>query len=333
MFDLRRYAEAEQVARRGLVAEPAHGKLLRLLARTLAEQEKYAEAQVAAEAAVAAAPNGPGGYVEIAYVRMRCRDWPAAVAAAERVVRLAPLWAGGLSLLAQTYAGGGESAKAIETARRALALDPEAEQPWLTIALVERERRDFGAATAAYEEALRRDPQSAHAHRGLAELAASQGQIRQSLGRYGALARLRPTDHDPQLSAWPVILAAIGPFWMLTGLMVLLAATAAVATWALPALAPAVRVGAGLIALALLIFLGRLLLPAGRTPYLALRATDRRFRRALYRALVVEFVLICWLTAIAVTGGIFAAVMGIILLVPYWQAATVVTAAPSRNDS
>jgi tetratricopeptide (TPR) repeat protein len=93
-------------------------------ARTLAEAGKLAESRQAYEAAIAASPNSPFLYRELAVVERQEGGLPAALSHALKAAELDPADARALALAAEIYDMQGNAAKALELYSASAALEP-----------------------------------------------------------------------------------------------------------------------------------------------------------------------------------------------------------------
>jgi hypothetical protein len=140
------------------------------LARALAGQERFRAAVAAVREAIRLDPDDHQNHELLSACRLAQGDWPGARASAERALTLAPESATARGLHARALAMTGDSSEELQaSAAAALKADPGssavhalAAHAYLTGG---RERE----AVAAFDEALRLDPESEYAQAGLAE--------------------------------------------------------------------------------------------------------------------------------------------------------------------
>jgi Flp pilus assembly protein TadD len=194
LLTMRRPAQAEEVIRACLSAEPGDPLLLVLLARALLQQDKYAQAQTAARAALTHDPTSPQALSCLAEIAAHANDFDDGSDYVDRALSLAPLSAGlhrqkaAILLLADRPE---EALKSVSTAR-SLAPD-DAEIAALNARILLRlGRRD--QAGSEVRRALALEPMSAtvHATAGLHTL--RQGHTAESIVRYREALRIDPTD-------------------------------------------------------------------------------------------------------------------------------------------
>ncbi|WP_229073236.1 tetratricopeptide repeat protein [Actinoplanes sp. DH11] len=316
LADLGRLADAETEVRAGLVAAPSDPELLALLAGLLRLRGRRDEALRAADAAVRAAPDLAGTHIERAeclllipapgsasrrdrpstdeewapagaadnWARLGVADERArlgeAVREAEEAVRLEPGHAPAHRVLARALAARRQFGPARAAVRRALELDPRSVPDLLTLAEIERHAGRRKAARAAAAAALAQDPGNPDGRWLIALLDAERLRVRASMTGLRALAADHPDRLDITALTWP-IRGLLGGLRRGLGtgvpLVTLLAAVAHVwPSWQLAAHAIAATV-----ALVMIGFSLRVLIPAGVLPWRCLNLLAARTRRAV----------------------------------------------------
>jgi tetratricopeptide (TPR) repeat protein len=167
----------------------AHG----LLALTLCDLERPAEALQAASEAMRLAPDGRLSLLALSNALLSSGRLDEAAQAAQDLIAHEPFDTGGFKLLARVRLAQGRPEEALESAEQALAVDPESGDAasLRNVALLRLGRRDEAAQGSG--EAVAREPESAVAHnvRGWALLHA--GDAEQALVHFREALRLDPT--------------------------------------------------------------------------------------------------------------------------------------------
>jgi tetratricopeptide (TPR) repeat protein len=164
LLSLRRFREAEKLARECLAGEPDSDKWHAQLARALVGQERIAEALDAGRTAAGLAPGNPQVLALLAWVLIHADRPGDALEVLRDVLRLNPLYPWGHQLLASAYAQVGRSAEQLAAARRAVALAPEGESSWIQLGWALYAGNQFEEAIQAADSGLRLRPDSAHLH-------------------------------------------------------------------------------------------------------------------------------------------------------------------------
>jgi Flp pilus assembly protein TadD len=167
LADLGRYDEAAEEIAAGLAVSPAAPDLLTTLARVHLVAEQPAEALVAADRAVAAAPHTIGPLVVRAMALADTRRFAEAAQIGVEVLRQWPDDAyaqrTGAALLSETRNG----QEALNAAWGAVSLSPTDAEAHLVLGVVSARLRLFDLAQRAYAEALDLDPDLGDAQRDL----------------------------------------------------------------------------------------------------------------------------------------------------------------------
>jgi Flp pilus assembly protein TadD len=194
LFELRRYAEAEEAARALVAASPDSPPAHRLLARALNGLGRGEEALVHARTACRLSPDQASSWLILSQCHRAVGDRREAIEAAQECVRLGPHdWTTHYTLahahLMSPVAPGARSAlDAVAEAVRLAPANPEIHN-MRGMALARAGRTD--EARAAYERALELDPHHTHALNNLGALDARRRPVR-AARRLSAAASLDP---------------------------------------------------------------------------------------------------------------------------------------------
>ena len=187
-----RFDLAERELRRALTEDPNDPEAHALLALTLADLDRGAEALGEANAAVGMAPDLPLAHLARAQALLQLDRAADSEQAAREAIRLDPGNADAFAALSAALSARRQRQDALDAAEQALALDPEhaAATNLRAIALVRLGRRD--EAAGALEGALSRDPENAvsHANRGWTLL--HQNDVRGAMLAFREALRLEP---------------------------------------------------------------------------------------------------------------------------------------------
>lgn len=263
LLDLRRNGEAEQRFRDVLASDPESVRALLGLGRALNRQDRHAEAEQAVRSALALDPEHAGGYQVLVDILCDRRDGPAAVAAAEAALALAPHdftshYQHARALLAQRRP---RVRDAYGSALRAVDLAPHSPDAHNLVGLCLDSLGYHDQAQSAFRNALAIDPLHTLAQNNLAATEMDRGR----LGRAAGMLR-SAVGHDPQERRLhdnlDAVLLLLGRrvLWSLFGAAVVLGIMLATgAPWWARALGGAAYVGV----VALLVHRVRAQLPAG----------------------------------------------------------------------
>jgi tetratricopeptide (TPR) repeat protein len=274
LYQTGRHEAAELEFRAALVDEPSNALAHAMIGLCLVQQKKYAEATEEAQQAVALRPDWSFGYYAmaaifyarerlkeaaaaigraieldpfnpshhgiLAEIRLKQRDWKAALAAADAGLAIEPEHAACINARGVALVNLGRREEASQTIAGALQNNPHnatthANQGWALL-----HAGDYKAALEHFREALRIDPESRWAKSGIVEALKARNPIYRAMlkyflfmsrmgrqvqwgiivGGYIAFNLLRQAaDSNPQLSPWVTpILIAYGVFAVLTWL-------------------------------------------------------------------------------------------------------------------
>ncbi|GIF14569.1 tetratricopeptide repeat protein [Actinoplanes teichomyceticus] len=298
LAELGRYDRAEAEVRSGLADRLADAELLALLAAVLRLRGRPGDALAAADAAVAVVPGAAGAHAERAENLIALARTAEAVAAATEAVRLRPAEPQAHRVLARAHAAGRDFGRARTAARQALAFDPRSVASLLTLAEVERISGRRRAAARATRAALAEDPEHPGGRWLVALLDAERLHVAGAMRGLRQLAAEHPDRLGGQTLAWPILGVLAG---LRRGLAVgvpLVFGMRLAARWWVPAECFA-RPTALVVAVVMITFAARVLLPAGRLPWRCLAFLPRR---AVLAGLVAAGGSVALLLAYAVTG-------------------------------
>ncbi|GIE36442.1 hypothetical protein Ait01nite_094870 [Actinoplanes italicus] len=296
LADVGRLEQAERAVRDGLVETPSDAELLALLAGLRRLQGDSPAALEFADAAVAVAPGQAVMYIERAECLLMLGRTAEALDSAREAVRLGPdrpephrSLARCLTLLRQHDA-------AREAAGRAVTIAPQAVENLITLAEVERHAGRPSAARQATARALAEDPENPDGRWMMAVLDAHRLRVGEAMRGLRGLAADHPDRYGAPVLSWPVrgllVSLTVG---LVVGLPVV-AVLAAGGLWWAPSLLLA-RGSAAVIVLVSVTMAIRVLVPAGRLPWICLGLLPAVTRWAAVVRLVaagVSLPLLCW---------------------------------------
>jgi tetratricopeptide (TPR) repeat protein len=317
LAEVGRYADAERAVRDGLVADPASGRLLTVLAWVLRLRRDYPGALSAADAAIAADPSLAGAHAERAEILIALLRADDAIGNAREAARLQPLRPAGHLVLARALSAAHRRDEARAAAAYGLALDPVSVEALLTVAEVAREAGDREEAAAAARAVLAVEPGNAYGRWLIAMLDAERLQVRRSMRALREVARDNPARPDVLGMTWPVrgVLSALRRGLPL-GAFIVGALVLAAMRW--PLISDFARLLALVVAVVLIGFALRVLVPAGRLPWRCLRLVPRLTRRATVAGLVTAGLAVTLLLAYAVSTWWVLALLAFLLSGPMW---------------
>jgi tetratricopeptide (TPR) repeat protein len=336
LADVGRFADAERIVRTALGQVPDNAELLTMLGYLLRMQGRHLDALTACDAAVASAPDRGDAHAQRAWILIDIHRPAEAITAATEAVRLGPHLADRHLTLAQALSQDNRVDEAREEAREALRLAPRSASALLTLAEIERLAGNPAAAGEATRQALAIDPSSTRGRRMLAMLDADRGVVRQSMRTLAEVARDRPADPDLIWLVWPIRRVVAAPRCWLPGAAALVAAGGLLTgTLDHPAAAAGVaaRVAAALTCVATVGFVLRVLVPAGRLPWQALRLSPALVRRSLGVGLAVIAVALGLLGGYAAGGPPALPILAVAAALMLWTCMMGEMLGHSLNDA
>jgi len=211
LLALNRPAEAEAVARQGLVKEPENSALYAVLGRALAGQERFAEAREATEQGLSLNPDDLDALAVLSLAANRLNDRNTSLAAIGRAVQLAPGWDAAHRQRAATLQSWGRHVEALDAVDRAVSLNPMEAENHVTRGAILVHLRRYDEARLALDTALALDPEQQDAHRIAGLLALRTGPAHSERPLREAL-RLDPQDQTAR-SAMNVAIKARNPVY------------------------------------------------------------------------------------------------------------------------
>ncbi|MDI6104859.1 tetratricopeptide repeat protein [Actinoplanes sp. NEAU-A12] len=315
LADVGRLGQAEQAVRAGLAETPADAELLSLLAGLRRLQGHHDDALESAAAAVAAAPGHAAVHIEQAECLLGLDRWDEALASAREAVRLAPGRPEPHRSLARCLILRRDLGAAREAATRAVELAPYSVPDLMTLAEVERTAGRRDAAREATARALAEDPEDPDGRWTIALLDAEKLRVREAMLGLRRLAADHPDRYGAPALTWPIRGLLAGLRRGLLAAVPLTAALAGLGHWWPPSLLLA-RGAAGVMAFVTISLAARVLIPAGRLPWICAGLLPARLRRAVGAGLVAagaSVPLLVWYatsapwTALALVAGALVA--------------------------
>jgi tetratricopeptide (TPR) repeat protein len=296
LADVGRLEQAERAVRDGLVDRPSDPELLALLAGLRRLRGDARGGLEFADAAVAAAPGQAVVYIERAECLLLLARPEEALASARAAVGLAPYRSEPYRSVARCLTLLKDHTGAREAAGRAVAIAPHSVEDLMTLAQVERHAGRREAARAATARALAEDPQDADGRWMMALLDAQRLRVGEAMSALRGLAADHPDRFGAPILSWPVrgLLASLA-VGLMAGLPVV-ALLAVLGRWWESSLLLA-RGSAAMIVLVAVTMAIRVLIPAGRLPWICLGLLPAVTRRAVAVRLVaagVSLPLLCW---------------------------------------
>jgi tetratricopeptide (TPR) repeat protein len=284
-----RLEQAERAVRDGLVDTPSDPELLALLAGLRRLQDDSRAALEFADMAVAMAPGQAVMHIERAECLLMLDRAAEALESAREAVRLAPDRPEPHRSAARCLTLLSRHDEAREAAGRAVTIAPHSVDDLMTLAEVERHAGHRAAARAATARALAEDPEDPGGRWMMAVLDAQQLRVGEAMRGLRGLAADHPDRYGAPVLSWPVR-GLLGSLTVgLTAGLPVVALLAASSRWWAPALLAA-RGSAAVIVLVSVTMAIRVLVPAGRLPWICLGLLPAATRRAVAVCLVAAVV-------------------------------------------
>lgn len=195
-FEAGRKDEARQAIERILAAEPANELALLSKARLLMREEKFAEALTATEAVLSANKQSPTAYYLAALSQRALNDIDATIASYQQLLKLSPTQYVAILGLADAYLVKGDSKAALEFATQAVKARPSAVAAHVALAraLIGSGQIDAATRELALLEQNKVDSPAFHIAR--ADLFWKQQQVEKAREHYARALRLEPESHE-----------------------------------------------------------------------------------------------------------------------------------------
>lgn len=175
--------EAIAELRRVLNAQPASDDAHRGLGELLIREGQVPEGLAELHRAIALRPDFWKNHDVLGLAFFDLGRYSESAGAWMRVTQLLPESSWGYLQLGAAQQAAGEREKAVENYRRSIALDPSKEA-WLNLGSVDYAQGRYAEARAAFDAALRLDPNYASGHRNLGDLLRRQGDVNGALRHY-----------------------------------------------------------------------------------------------------------------------------------------------------
>ena len=195
LFDLKRWREAGEAARRGLEIEPHSIMLLDILAICQLNLGKKKEAEKRVRAALELAPQHPTLLAHHAVILAKSKRFDEAQSALDEASRLAPESTDVVMARAQVTSMRGDRRRAGESADQLLQLEPDSDLSHLTRGAVDMRSARFKHAVRHFEEAARLNPDKPGVRDALREA---------RVGANPLLAPVRPVWRFGRMRSWLV---------------------------------------------------------------------------------------------------------------------------------
>jgi tetratricopeptide (TPR) repeat protein len=274
LAEIGRYADAERELRAALATAPDDVDVMTMLVFVLRQQQHYVDAMAMSDATFAAAPESPEVLRQRAHTQLKLLDTKDALETVHVLLRVDTADERNYRLLSDALGDDGDFAGARDAALRALAMRPDQADSLMYLAYAQWGLDDKAQAKDTAHRALRLEPNHRWAREFLAHTEVKQRRVRRSLRELSALAR-----EDPEVGGaallWPIESVLIRTRRYLVPAVVLVTIGALTTPLIIPRLLAAVA------ALGVAAYAARLLAPAGRLPWRALRAKPRSERLVL----------------------------------------------------
>ncbi|MEU4620799.1 tetratricopeptide repeat protein [Actinoplanes sp. NPDC023801] len=315
LADVGRLDQAERAVRDGLAGTPSDPELLGLLAGLRRLQGDSGAALEFADAAVAVAPGQAFVHIERAECLLVLARPAEALESASEAVRLSPDRPEPHRSLARCLTLLRRHDAARDAAGRAVTLAPHSVEDLMTLAEVERHAGRGDAARAATVRALAENPDHTDGRWMMAVLDAQRLRIGEAMRGLRGLAADHPGRYGAPVLSWPVrgLLASL-TVGLSAGLPVVALLAAGGHRWASALLLA--RGSAAVIVLVAVTMAIRVLIPAGRLPWISLRLLPAATRRAVVVRLVAAGAALALLLRYAVSPAwpVLASVLAVQLV-------------------
>jgi protein O-GlcNAc transferase len=176
-----RLADAEQLYRQVLAAQPRHADALHLLGLIAAQNGQFAIAADLIEKAIAVQPNVWAFYDHLGSVLLDLGHPKKAVIAFQKAVVLAPQNAASHANLARSLASSGQLVEAVSAFQNAARLDPASAEILCNLGYALQATGQSSAAIEALEKSIAMNPHVAEAHNNLAAALKKQARLSEAL--------------------------------------------------------------------------------------------------------------------------------------------------------
>jgi tetratricopeptide (TPR) repeat protein/TolB-like protein len=184
-----RLDEAVEELQRALALQPQYDDARSRLGAVLARQGKIDEAVAEFQKAIDLRPRFWGHYSAMGTSLFQAGRYQEAAAAFTRVIELQPDSAFGYQQLGVVYHSLGDTNRALENYRKAIAITPVA-QAYSNIGAILHQRGDFAGAVDAYQQAIALRPNAHITHRNQGDALNRLGRLRDARAAYARAAAL-----------------------------------------------------------------------------------------------------------------------------------------------
>ena len=163
-----------------------------LLAKTLAQQKNFRQAEEQLLIAKQLTPNDPSIHLSLAQVYSEQQKWPDAQKEFDLCLQLDPHNTTALGQYADYLVARNQSAQALARVQQYVAANSTDANAHLILGALHYDSRDYPAAQAEFERAIQIDPQNAQAYLRLGKLYEVQGHSNEAIARYQKALDLQP---------------------------------------------------------------------------------------------------------------------------------------------
>jgi tetratricopeptide (TPR) repeat protein len=188
--------------KKNLGSWPAHNNL----ARILAEQGRYKEAEQQCFAALAIDPGSPDVWYNLGNAFLAQHKLDEAIRAFSEAIRLAPADSKAHNNLSNALFQKNRTNEALHEVRKAVRLDPDNVEARSNFGHMLSERAKSQEAISQYREILRLQPANAAAHNNLGHLLAAGGHLDEALPHFVEAVRLQPGSPEAQANLGNLLL-------------------------------------------------------------------------------------------------------------------------------
>jgi tetratricopeptide (TPR) repeat protein len=187
-----RLAEAEEVYRRVLSAEPGNADAMEMLGVVASQRGRHAEALGLIDRALTLKPQAADYHANRGIVLMALGRTQEAIAAFWRALELQRDFPSAVDQLAKAQMGMNRPEEAVEVYRKYLAIRPDDAAATLNLGIALRESGRLDEAIDAYRRCLAIEPAYAEAHLNLGASLSAAGRVDDAIAEYRRAIELRP---------------------------------------------------------------------------------------------------------------------------------------------
>jgi tetratricopeptide (TPR) repeat protein len=187
-----RLAEAEEVYRRILAAEPGNSDAMEMLGVVASQRGRHAEGLDLIDRALAIKPQAADYHFNRGIVLMALGKTGEGIAAFRRAVELRPNFPSAVDQLAKALLGSNRPQEAAEVYQKYLTSNPNDAAAFLNLGIALRESGRIEEAIEAYHRCLKINPAYAEAHLNLGAALSAAGRVDDAIHEYRRAIELRP---------------------------------------------------------------------------------------------------------------------------------------------